>query len=331
MTANNQNSYTSELPVYLSFDGGGSYGRAILFNDEGLLGYGESGGTNTNFSSLEDCRRNIAQCLDQALKNPAHRVIDMLYAVVIGPGSVLEEEIMKRAILKDSRFISEGYACLISGIGRSPGIVALSGTGSVSYYINNENNITNIGGAGSILGDYGSGFWIGQQALRKTIEYGEGRGESTIFLEMILQEWNIRSFKGIISTVHGMEAPFRKVASVVPLAAEAASKGDHVCQTIFKEAGRHMAEQTLTLIKKTKPEIHDKICVCCGGTWKANPIMYESFVQIMTKDSPNVQVKKPSFDPVMAGVIIRVLEHNKNLNFSTDPMFESYNDFRSNW
>jgi len=343
MPVNKTDVNNSISPVCLSFDSGGSSSRAILFNDEGFLGYGESGGTNIIFTSFEDCRQNIINCLEQAIANIPIPIIDTLYAVMVGPHDILEEELTKRVTVKSIQFFPEGYACLVSGAMKTSGIVALSGTGSTSYYIKDKDNIATIGGFGSILGDIGSGVWIGQQALRKAIIYGEGYGESTIFLEMILEKWNIRNYRGLIDAVYGTPAPFRKVASAVPIVAEAALKDDDMCRSLFIEAGISIAEQTLALIKKSDPIMQDMICTCNGGTWKAHPLMYESFCRAMKTGAPDIVVQKPLFDPVMAGVITQmhiagnsyvqeiINDNDSKPDKMIDLITEKYKQFRVNW
>lgn len=102
---------------------------------------------------------------------------------------------------------------------RATGLVAMARTGSDVFYLSPDGRHTTIGGFGAILGDDGSGVWIGQQALRKAIAYEEGWGEQTAFLPLLREAWNLRQRDDIIERVHGEPAPYRKVASVLPLLA----------------------------------------------------------------------------------------------------------------
>jgi N-acetylglucosamine kinase-like BadF-type ATPase len=300
--------------MYLSFDGGGTTTRAILFDEHGPLGYGQSGGTNTNFTSLEDCRGNIIDCLEQALSGFSNVVLECVFAVIVGPVSILEEELRLRSEFGEMIIIGEGKAGLLAGALRESGLVAMSGTGSDAFYVAVDGRCAVVGAYGSILGDDGSGAWIGQRAIRNAIAYGEGWGEPTIFRDMIYDKWYLAKPFDIVEHVYGAVAPYRLIASSVPVVAEAAKMGDAFCLNLFAEAGRLMAVQMLALIKREDPSEPERLCVCCGGTWKAHPLMYETFEREMRMGAPDVAVKKPAFEHVMAGVVAREMRERANID-----------------
>ena len=299
------------MPYYLAFDSGGSKSRAILFDERGPLGFGLSGGTNTNFTTPEDCRRNIADCLTQALGalDASQRpVIDTVYAVIVGPLAVLAEELAARATVGEVRQLGEGQAAVLAGALSPVGMAAMSGTGSDAFYTGPGGTRGVVGALGAILGDDGSGAWIGQQALRRALAYGEGWGEPTVLSEMIFADWGFTEKWDLVNAVYRSHAPFRKVASVLPVVGAAARRGDAVALSILEEAGRLMAVQVAALIRRECIVPEARFCVCCGGAWKAHPAMFDAFRAHMRASNPDVPVSKPIFEHVMAGVVLRLLE-----------------------
>lgn len=292
------------MALYLAFDGGGTKSQALLFDDDGPIGSGKSGGTNTTFSSREECRANIEECLDEALCGVEAPVIDTVYAVIVGPFELLEVALRQRAAVGRFEHMGEGQAGVLAGLLLPWGLVAISGTGSGVCGVSPEGDAHRAGGYGYLLGDEGSGTWIGQQALRKAIAYGDGWGEPTIFREMIYERWGLSESTDIISAVHGTVAPFRKVASCVPIVAEAARLGDKAALAVFEEAGRLIAAQMLAFIGRIGSVLSTAQCTCCGGVWKAHPRMYEVFVEEMAKGAPEIAVVKPVFEHVMAGIVL---------------------------
>lgn len=317
----------------ISFDGGGTKSTAILFDENGPIRSGQSGGTNTNFTTREDCRSNIGACLDQALRGLSDPVIDTLYAVIVGPRAILEEELRLRATVKNIVYFGEGQAGILAGALRVSGLVAMSGTGSDAFYTSPDGRQSVVGAFGSILGDDGSGVWIGQHALRKAIAYSEGWGEPTIFRDLIFEKWNLQRAFDMVRIVHGEAAPFRKVASVVPWVAEAARMGDGVCLSLFEQAGQLMAAQMLALIRREEIAESARLCVCCGGAWKAHPLMYESFSKAMNADAPQIEVKKPLFEHVMAGVVHHALSSRANADEVAlqNDLERRYEHYRITW
>jgi N-acetylglucosamine kinase-like BadF-type ATPase len=68
--------------------------------------------------------------------------------------------------------ISDAQAALLGALGREPGVLLLSGTGSIVVGRNARGRWARAGGLGPILGDEGSGFWLGREWLRARVRDG---------------------------------------------------------------------------------------------------------------------------------------------------------------
>ena len=72
--------------------------------------------------------------------------------------------------------VNDALIALQAGVGDAPGIVIVSGTGSIAYGRNDHGEASRAGGWGYVLGDEGSGYWIGRLALRAVVRHADGRG-----------------------------------------------------------------------------------------------------------------------------------------------------------
>ncbi len=62
--------------------------------------------------------------------------------------------------------VNDALAALVAGAGdQGPAIVLIAGTGSICYGRNQSGQAARAGGWGYLLGDEGSGWWIGQRTL----------------------------------------------------------------------------------------------------------------------------------------------------------------------
>ena len=68
--------------------------------------------------------------------------------------------------------ISDAQAALLGALGKRPGLLLLSGTGSIVVGRNARGRWARAGGLGPILGDEGSGFWLGREWLRARVRDG---------------------------------------------------------------------------------------------------------------------------------------------------------------
>src|SRR3954447_23672862 len=61
----------------------------------------------------------------------------------------------------------------------SDGLALVAGTGAVAMRITDRHATTTVDGDGWLLGDEGSGFWIGRSAVRAALRMADGRGRPT--------------------------------------------------------------------------------------------------------------------------------------------------------
>ena len=75
--------------------------------------------------------------------------------------------------------VNDALVALEAGAPGSAGVVVISGTGSIAYGRNSRNEGARSGGWGYVLGDEGSGYWIGRAALRAVLREADRRGPKT--------------------------------------------------------------------------------------------------------------------------------------------------------
>src|SRR4030095_12707011 len=83
--------------------------------------------------------------------------------------------------------VNDALVALEAGAPRQPGGGIISGTGSISYGRHARGEAARSGGWGYVLGDEGSGYWIGRAALRAVLREADKRGPETSLTEMLLE------------------------------------------------------------------------------------------------------------------------------------------------
>lgn len=69
--------------------------------------------------------------------------------------------------------VPDGQAALLGALDGRPGVLILAGTGSIAVARDGRDRWTRTGGLGPLLGDEGSGFWLGREWLRATARGGD--------------------------------------------------------------------------------------------------------------------------------------------------------------
>ncbi|MCG3149496.1 MAG: hypothetical protein PCFJNLEI_02959 [Verrucomicrobiae bacterium] len=80
-----------------------------------------------------------------------------------------------------------------------PGIYVLSGTGSVVVGRNAAGQVARAGGWGHLLGDHGSGYWIGITGLRAAIREFDRHGRAH---EPVLRRLGLTSMEQLVDWIH---------------------------------------------------------------------------------------------------------------------------------
>ncbi|MBQ2956746.1 MAG: hypothetical protein IJE08_09825 [Clostridia bacterium] len=296
------------MACIISVDGGGSKLNAMMFDENmNLLGRGLSGGVNLTQTSLEDCRANVCDALDQLMKDGVPECVDILYITFVGPSKVFIEELEKRTKVGKVIGNGEAQAAILAGNLTMTGVVALSGTGADIFWLG-ENERKVVGAWGPILGDQGSGTWIGQTAIREVVKMINGWADDTVMLDLIMKEWNLEKPWDMVHKVHGAPAPFRQVASLTRVVGKAVEMGDKVAINIIKEAAHLLAVQTDSLFRQVGLTEEQQHITLCGGAWKTHPMMFEFYKEEMKAMYPKSTARRPMFEHVCAGPARYLLE-----------------------
>lgn len=121
------------------------------------------------------------------------------------------------------------------------GIFLYAGTGSIALHINQQGKISRAGGWGYLLGDEGAGYWIGREAIRRTLLTLESGSpiRTDSFEDQVLNFIHCRDWKEIKSFVYSRNRS--KVAEIARLVLELAEKGDEFANQILQEGASALA------------------------------------------------------------------------------------------
>ena len=298
------------MAYYLAFDGGGSKFNGMLFDDNmTLISSCRSGGISTTQGTPDDCRANIERGLDELFSGFRLERVEKMFYTGVGAFPKVVSSVSARVKIKETVRMSEALGGLLAGALKREGILALSGTGSDVFYVSADGKQDMVGGWGPILGDDGSGVWIGQQAVRAVVRSINGWGEETALLPMIREEWKLEKDWDMVDILHcSSAAPLRKVGSLTPIVGRAAAKGDKVALSILREAGRLMAAQTEALILRNGLGPNDLDVTLCGGAWKSHQTMLDAYLSALKPRYPTLTTARPIFEHVICGPALLLLD-----------------------
>jgi N-acetylglucosamine kinase-like BadF-type ATPase len=245
--------------LFLGLDGGGSKTLALLSDEEGqILGRGDGGPSNFHVLGPERAFAVLEQTIISAFADAGLHLAPIA-AAVLGMAGVdrPEEHALCQAwarqflggaavrIVNDAQLVLE-YP--VAGHPNGSQIAVISGTGAIVYgrragsVDENLSALERCSGWGYLFGDEGSGFWVGQEALRAVARAVDGRStEGLSLVQPVLQFWGLKQPQQLITYVYGQAAPRSEIARLAKVVDELALLGDLAAQRIIEQAGVELA------------------------------------------------------------------------------------------
>lgn len=149
-------------------------------------------------------------------------------------------------ILPSSRLVpsSDLEIALVGALGRRHGILLLAGTGSAAYGCAPDGKQLQVGGWGYLLGDEGSGYWLGMQLLRGISAAHDKGGGLTALGAACLDALALQTARDLVGWLYrSNEAATARVAALARLALDMAQAGDCEANMLVRAAADHLARQ----------------------------------------------------------------------------------------
>jgi N-acetylglucosamine kinase-like BadF-type ATPase len=130
-----------------------------------------------------------------------------------------------------------------------PGVLVIAGTGSNVVGRCGDGATFTAGGWGPVLGDEGSGTWIGLEAIRACLR-AHDRGLETTLLRAIQHAWHLADLGALVAQANKRERP--DFASLTHVVARCADSGDALAGGVLDRAGEELAAQVSLVISKMR-------------------------------------------------------------------------------
>lgn len=246
------------LGVVVGVDVGGTSTRALAVGRDGtVLGRGRSGGGNPNSHPTDLAAKRVAEAVREALGGggalPEACVLGLAGESKFTDRTVKEtfETALRQVGLTCAiTVVSDAEVAFASATAEPDGTVVIGGTGAVAARIVAHRKTTWVDGWGWLLGDEGSAYWIGREAVRLTLrglQAGEPPGPlaSAVLAETMPDRSTVddRTISRLITAVNA-EPPIRLARFASTVSTLAAT--DDRAADIVARAAEHLATHAQT-------------------------------------------------------------------------------------
>ncbi|MCP2345027.1 N-acetylglucosamine kinase [Nonomuraea roseoviolacea] len=223
---------------------------AVHALDGSRAGYARAGAGNPSAHGLGKAVAAIGAALAEALDGiDPSRVVASL-AGVAGQVEELPGELAKvwaeHGVAAGPRVTGDVVIAYVAGTPEPSGSLLLSGTGAVAARVTDHELEAIADGLGWLLGDAGSGFWIGRAAAKAVVAALDRGTREGALVELVLDDF-LGGWRGATTRadadriVRLAQADHMRLAALAAPVSRAAAAGDPMAVEIVREAAGHLA------------------------------------------------------------------------------------------
>ena len=237
--------------------------------------------------------------LGQVLQDAAAR-IPGAHRVGLGVSGLTAVETDPDALLAFARVLGtrelvlahDSVTAYLAALHHDRGAVVAAGTGVVTFAVG-RNAVARVDGWGNLMGDAGSGYWIGREALEAVMRDYDGRGPATALTDRVRQDFP--QLDGAYIELQGDPGRVGRIASysaaVTVLAAD-----DEVAAGIVERAAAELALAAATALRRVGEDTEASPRVrAVGGVFKAASV-FGAFERMLAQRFSGVDVQSAHTD-----------------------------------
>jgi N-acetylglucosamine kinase-like BadF-type ATPase len=187
--------------------------------------------------------------------------------------------------------------------GCAPGVAAIAGTGSNVFGVGEDGRSWRTGGWGHLLGDEGSGYWLGVESIRAALRDRDASGPPTRLGEEASTFFDVPSIEALASLVYSKPLTKGEIAAFAVRTAKLAGEGDQVARELFARGAQLLGGQIVAVIAQTGLRGSFPVGLI-GSAYKAGPVFMEPLEKRVRQDAPQAQISLVEMAPVGGSLLL---------------------------
>lgn len=146
--------------------------------------------------------------------------------------------------------------------GDAPGVMVAVGTGVVGLAVT-PRGAARVDGWGALIGDAGSGYWVGRAGLDAAMRAYDGRGAATVLEGAAVQAFG--PLEELYMVLQGDDRRVSRIASFCRTVVESGEAGDEVSAAIVRAAASELALSAVAAVERAGGHPGDELRVSAVG------------------------------------------------------------------
>jgi len=290
---------------FLGLDGGGTKTLVVLTDEKGTVCSARRFGPgNVAVVGVEKTLALIDEICHAILSERHEQTIRWATLGLAGAGRQSIRQALKaglnRSRMDDATIFSDAELLYQSVFMDSDGILVIAGTGSIALARQDE-AFQQVGGWGYLLGDEGSGYDIGRQAIRQALQEEENGQAYSGLTAAVLDFYAVETPKQLLEKVYAADNSQNIVAACAERVCAMAAAGENAAVRIAQAAAAallDLAKRGFTTVRESPVELG-----LCGSVLGHGSPVRRYFEVLAEQEGLEFDYVEPRYHPAVAGVI----------------------------
>lgn len=288
---------------YLGIDGGGTKTEFILADGKGsILAREILSGSNPTDVGVAATQNILGQGIQKVCKGFSLDQISVFAGIsggITGDNKIQIHRFLNSFGFGNAKNGSDAENAVAAALGQKDGIALILGTGAIAFA--QQGGIqTRFGGYGHLLGDGGSGFSIGRDAVVAALHDQDGSGPKTLITDFVQKKCG---YKRIVDSIGVFYTGGKHVlASYAPIVFEAHLAGDAVAEKILTD---NMREASRLIRQASKQFENNSVpVILCGSVAMKQNAVLQFIVQELAHDGKEYKLDRCKRSMVEGALIL---------------------------
>jgi N-acetylglucosamine kinase-like BadF-type ATPase len=306
----------------MGVDGGATKTLAAVMDlQTSALHVAHGGPSNEDAVGAESAVKALLQTADEAIVRAGIGAEDLAAAVlaVAGTDTAAVVANVRAARTEEWIVVNDVVGAWATATGAGPGLATISGTGSNVFGVGPDGRAWRAGGWGHLLGDEGSGYWLGVHSIKAALRDREASGPETALSDAAPAFFGAPSVEALASLVYSKPLTKGEIAAFATETARLAEGGDAVARELYELGARELAVQIGAVIHMTglgeDPSGAPFPVGLIGSAFRAGALFIEPLTRAVHEHAPNARVATVEMAPVGGSLLLaaRACGHSEEL------------------
>jgi glucosamine kinase len=290
----------------MGIDGGATKTlAAVLDLETGSLQLAHGGPSNEDAVGAKTAVQALLGVAEEAIERAGIAQEDLAAAVLAVAGT--DTEAIARQVRAERSeewiVVNDVVGAWAAATGAQPGIGAISGTGSNVFGVGPDGCPWRVGGWGHLLGDEGSGYWFGIQAIKAALRDREASGPETALSQAAVDFFAAPTVEALAARVYSKPLTKGEIAAFATETARVAERGDAVARELYERGARELAAQIVAVIDRTGLRGAFPVGLI-GSAFKAGAVFVEPLALAVREHAPEACLSVVEMPPVGGSLLL---------------------------